>query len=335
MYTSFSWPPWGPSARFETDNQCWIQAGEWRSVSLVKLLITGGAGFIGSHLAEAALAVGYEVVVVDDLSTGRRENVPAGARLHVQDICDASATRALLVAERPDVVSHQAAQTSVVRSVREPLEDARINVLGSLSVIEASLAADVHKLVFASSGGAIYGEVPERKRAATSWPTVPLSPYGVSKLAVERYLESYHKLRGLQAVALRYANVFGPRQDPRGEAGVVAIFLDRVARGEPVEVHGRRTAGDGGCVRDYIFVEDVVKANLRVLVEDTPAKVNVCTGVGTTTAALLDAVEEVLGRPALRTSTPPRSGDLQCSILEPPRGVETKPLLEALASMVT
>jgi UDP-glucose 4-epimerase len=214
----------------------------------MKVLVTGGAGFIGSHVVDAYLAAGHEVVVVDDLSTGHREHVDPRARFHRLDIQDPR-TADLIRAERPDVLNHHAAQMDVRRSVADPLFDARVNVLGTLVLLEAARAAGVQRILFVSSGGAVYGEQ-EVFPAPETHPTNPMSPYGVSKRAGELYAAFYQAVHGMPFLALRYANVYGPRQDPHGEAGVVAIFTGRMLRGEPVTVNG-----DGGQTRDYVYVD--------------------------------------------------------------------------------
>lgn len=284
----------------------------------MKILVTGGAGFIGSHIADALLAAGHEVAVLDDLSTGRRQNVPAGARFFEVDVRDAAAVEAAFAAFRPAVVSHQAAQTSVSVSVREPRRDAEINVVGGLVVLEACVRHSVERVVFASTGGAIYGEVPEGTRASVDWSTRPLSPYGCAKLAVEAYLYAYAHEHGLRSTVLRYANVYGPRQDPHGEAGVVAIFTERLLGGHPMQVNARREVGDPGCVRDYVYVGDVVRANVRAATGDVPAAVlNICTGVAITTLDLVRALEGELGVTAKLGFAPRRAGDIERSVLDP------------------
>jgi UDP-glucose 4-epimerase len=285
----------------------------------VRVLVTGGAGFIGSHVAEAALAAGHEVSVLDDLSTGKREQVPDGARFFAVDVRDAGAVGAAFAEARPEVVSHQAAQVSVALSVREPAFDAAVNVVGSVTVMQACVDHGVGRLVFASSGGAMYGEVAEGVRAdEAGHPIQPLSPYAVSKLAGERYLAAFAHEHGLVGTSLRYGNVYGPRQDPHGEAGVVAIFARRLIRDEPVQVNARRAPGDDGCVRDYVFVDDVVAANLAAMEGriDRPA-VNVGTGVGTDTRTLATRFREQLGSASELRDGPHRAGDLERSVLDP------------------
>lgn len=289
----------------------------------MKILITGGAGFIGGHLAEAALAKGWDVCVVDDLSTGRIENVPSAATLRQVDIRDVAALQLVFDEFRPDLVSHQAAQASVAISVREPQLDAQINVIGSLNVMRAAAATGVGRFVFASTGGAIYGEVPEGVRASVETPPVPLSPYACSKFAVEKYLEAFRIEHGLDYTILRYANVYGPRQDPHGEAGVVAIFCQRLLRGDPIQVNARREAGDPGCVRDYVYVSDVVGANIAACEGRIPDRVlNIGTGVETTTQQLADFLKERLQSSSKVGAGPNRAGDVERSLLDADRLIE-------------
>lgn len=284
----------------------------------MRILVTGGAGFIGSHIADAALARGHEVCVVDNLATGKRENVPKGARFVEIDIRDAALVEKTIADFRPQLIAHQAAQTSVAISTREPLLDASVNVLGSLNIANAAVAHKVERLVFASTGGAIYGEVPEGTRAKEGDPTTPLSPYGCSKLAFENYLPYYAHEYGLASTVLRYANVYGPRQDPHGEAGVVAIFAQRLRDKQPVQVNAKAQLGDDGCIRDYVFVEDVVAANLAAIEGRVKERVmNVATGEATTTRMLIDGLQVALGAPPEVKAGPRRAGDLQRSVLDP------------------
>lgn len=280
--------------------------------------MTGGAGFIGSHVAQACLERGHEVCVLDDLSTGRRENVPEGASFHECDIRDGAAVDAVFEAFRPEVVSHQAAQTSVAVSTREPLRDAEINIMGSLRVLEASVRCEVQHIVFASTGGAIYGEVPDGQRANLDTTPRPISPYACSKFAVEGYLQCYQHEHGLRSTVLRYANVYGPRQDPHGEAGVIAIFCERMLAGKPVQINARREVGDDGCVRDYVYVGDVMRANLAAI-EDTLGEpmINVCTGDATSTRKLAETLRELTGHTGAVAEAPRRAGDVERSVLDP------------------
>lgn len=284
----------------------------------MRVLVTGGAGFIGSHITDAVVADGHEVVVLDDLSTGHRDNVSAGARLVEGDIREAATVDGLFADFRPEVVCHQAAQTSVVVSTREPIRDAAINIIGSLNLLQASVKHRVQRLVFASTGGAIYGEVPAGERATVDWPPRPLSPYACSKLAFERYLTAYQHEHGLTYTILRYANVYGPRQDPHGEAGVVAIFNQRLLSGQPIQINAMREVGDPGCVRDYVYVADVVQANRKAVAGEIAEPIaNVCTGEETTTLDLARRIEAALGVTAQITSGPCRPGDLERSVLDP------------------
>lgn len=251
------------------------------------VVITGGAGFIGSHLTDAFLARGGRVLVIDDLSSGRRENVPAGAELHVLDIRSPEA--ADLVRESgAAILVHAAAQIDVRRSVADPVFDAGVNVLGSLNLFEAARQGGMRQVIFASTGGAIYGEQ-DVFPATEEHPARPLSPYGVAKLAVERYLFFYHAAYGLDATCLRYANVYGERQNPHGEAGVVAIFLDRLLAGQAPTING-----DGLQTRDYVHVSDVVRANLAVAGLPGFRIYNVGTGIETTVVQLYDGLARAL-----------------------------------------
>jgi UDP-glucose 4-epimerase len=263
--------------------------------------VTGGAGFIGSHVVEALLARGDEVTVVDDLSTGKRENVPVGAELVVADIRDG------LGEARPDVVFHLAAQVDVRVSVERPDHDASVNVLGTVAVLEAARETGA-QVVLSSTGGAIYGEcdgpAPETSERR------PLSPYGVSKLAGEEYLAAYNRLYGTRHVSLRYGNVYGPRQDPHGEAGVVAIFLGALARDE-----SPRIFGDGLQTRDYVFAGDVARATLAAAGHDGGV-FNVGTGAETSVVALWELCRRVAGSTREAVFAPARLGELQRSVLD-------------------
>lgn len=289
----------------------------------MRLLITGGAGFIGSHIADRALSKGWTVAVLDDLSSGRFENVPSAARFFKVDIRDTAAVSEAFSAFEPTVVSHQAAQASVAVSVREPQRDAEINILGSLNILAACVSQQVQKIVFASTGGAIYGEVPEGTRAGVDFNPVPISPYACSKFAVEKYMECFRQEHGLSYNVLRYANVYGPRQDPHGEAGVVAIFCNRILDGQSISLNARREAGDDGCIRDYVFIEDVVAANVAALEGSVPDKIlNVGTGKETTTRQLSDLLQKELERNVEVLPNQKRAGDIERSLLDADRLVE-------------
>jgi UDP-glucose 4-epimerase len=264
--------------------------------------------------------------------------VPERAGFSQADIRDAAAVAKVFESFRPEVVTHQAAQTSVAISTREPLRDAEINILGSLNILNLCVKHKVQQLVFASTGGAIYGEVPDGERAREDRAPVPLSPYACSKFSVEKYLTAYGHEHGLRSTVLRYANVYGPRQDPHGEAGVVAIFAQRVMKGEPIQINARRETGDSGCVRDYVFVADVVKANLWAVegkLDKSP--INVCTGAATTTLDLARIIEKSAGVSAKLSYGARREGDVQRSVLDPgdpaPLG-PALPLSEGIARTV-
>lgn len=302
----------------------------------MRVLVTGGAGFIGSHVADALLERGHVVTVVDDLSTGRRENVPERAEFRHGDIRDAEFLQRVFDELRPEVVCHQAAQTSVSVSTREPVRDAAVNVIGSLELLGQCVRTKVQRIVYASTGGAVYGEVADGERATPQWTARPLSPYACSKFAVECYLRAYGHEHGLRSTVLRYANVYGPRQDPHGEAGVVAIFTERLSSGQPIQIYARREAGDPGCVRDYVYVADVVRYNvLAVDGEVAEPIVNVCTGEATTTLDLAHALAGAIGiTPEIR-HTGRRPGDVQRSVLEPSPLVTPTALADGLQHTVS
>jgi UDP-glucose 4-epimerase len=275
-----------------------------------RALVTGGAGFIGSHIADALLDRGFTVVVLDDLSTGRRENLPAGCEFAQLDVRSADAAR--LVREGGfDVVLHEAAQIDVRKSVADPVADASINILGALNLLEAVRAAAKRpRFIFASTGGAIYGDFvtpPNVEEYAKD----PDSPYGIAKCAVEHYLAYYGRIHGVEGGVLRYANVYGPRQDPHGEAGVVAIFCNRLLDGRPLTIFG-----DGRQTRDYVHVKDVAAANMAIATAPLPAvgrldarAMNVGTGVETDVITLAETLRRVSGRDAVIEFAPARPGE--------------------------
>lgn len=283
----------------------------------MRVLVTGGAGFIGSHVADAAIEAGHEVLVVDNLSTGRTENLPPGADFHPIDIRNKPLLRELALHFKPDAISHHAAQASVAVSVREPVMDAEVNLIGSLNVADIALECG-SRLVFSSTGGALYGEVPEGQTAGEDWPAQPMSPYACSKASFELYLRAFGETSGLRYTILRYANVYGPRQDPHGEAGVVAIFLQRLLRGEPIQVNARVREGDEGCVRDYVYVRDSVRANLAAFEGALDGRtINIASGVATTTRSLAEQLASLADRPATIDAGAHRPGDLGRSVLDP------------------
>jgi UDP-glucose 4-epimerase len=271
----------------------------------VRAVVTGGAGFIGSHVADALLARGDEVTVVDDLSAGKREQVPADARFVEADV--RGPLDDLFDDVRPEVCFHLAGQIDLRVATREPAMDADINVLGTIQVLEAARRSDA-EVVFASTGGAIYGEC-DRPAAETA-ALLPISPYGVSKLAAEEYLAAFNRLYGTRHVSLRYGNVYGPRQDPHGEAGVVAIFFRALAAGERPPIYG-----DGRQTRDLVAVEDAVRATLAA--PGQAGVFNIGTGRETSVLEIFDLCRKIAGANVEPELAPAREGELQRSVLDP------------------
>ncbi|HEY8542419.1 MAG TPA: NAD-dependent epimerase/dehydratase family protein [Pseudothermotoga sp.] len=274
------------------------------------ILVTGGAGFIGSHLVDALTQEGYKVVVVDNLSTGKVENLNRNVLFYQQSVEDEEMMERIFMLHKFDFVFHLAAQASVSVSVKEPAKDAKVNILGSLILLEKSVKYGVKKFIFSSTGGAIYGEgVP----VPTSEATVPhpISPYGIAKRSVEMYLEFYKNEKNLNYVSLRYGNVYGPRQDPNGEAGVIAIFSSRMLKNEEVFIFG-----DGEYVRDYVYVKDVVRANLLALNQNVNGIYNIGTGIGTSVNELFKMLAQITNYQRQPTYGPPRKGDIRRSILD-------------------
>jgi len=275
----------------------------------VKVLVTGGAGFIGSNVADGLIAEGYEVVIVDDLSNGREENIPEKAKFYKTDVRD-KALEDVFEAEKPDMVIHNAAQLSVRVSVEEPLLDADINIIGGLNLIDICKKHNVKKIVFASSGGTVYGEQ-KVFPADESHPLGPISPYGVAKLATEHYLYYYLKIYGLDYIALRYANIYGPRQDPHGEAGVVAIFSNMMLAGQTPLING-----DGLQTRDYVYIGDVVKVNIAAIKSDFVGPINIGTGIETDVMALFNILKAASGRDIEEKHGPAKTGEQMRSVLD-------------------
>jgi len=273
-----------------------------------KILVTGGAGFIGSHVAEAFRAAGHDVHVMDDFSSGREENVPEGAVVHRMDIRSDEAA-AVMARERFDVLCHHAAQMDVRRSVADPAFDAQVNILGFLNLMEAGRENGLEKVLFSSTGGAIYGE-PDYTPQDELHPLRPLSPYGITKLCTEKYLFYYHEQYGIDYVALRYANVYGPRQNPHGEAGVVAIFTERMLQGRQPFING-----DGLQTRDYVYVGDVVRANLAALDYDASGIINVGTGIETNVVELFRALRDLIDPEIPEEHAPGKPGEQRRSVL--------------------
>jgi UDP-glucose 4-epimerase len=275
----------------------------------MKVLVTGGAGFIGSHVTDRLIEAGVDVVVLDDLSSGTRAAVNPQARFYHLDV-GSDGVRDIFERERFDCLDHHAAQMNVRRSVDDPIYDARVNILGSLNLLQAAAATGVRKIVFASTGGAIYGEQLTFPTDETHQ-TTPLSPYGVAKLAVEKYLAYYEAVYGLPYVALRYANVYGPRQDPHGEAGVVAIFSERLLRAEPAVING-----DGEQTRDFVYVDDVVRANILAVTSDLHGIYNVGTGIETSVTTLYTLLAKHAGSTLTAQHGPPKAGEQRRSVLD-------------------
>jgi UDP-glucose 4-epimerase len=276
----------------------------------VRVLVTGGAGFIGSHVAGLLLAEGHEVAIVDDLNRGKRDNLPDGAAFYGLDV--RSGCGEAFEEFGPEAVCHQAAQADVRRSVAEPVLDLEINAGGTVRLLESCVRYGVRRFVFASTGGAIYGEQREFP-ASEDHPEYPVSPYGVSKLAAERYLHFFEAQYGLPYAALRYANVYGPRQDPRGEAGVVAIFANRLAAGETCTINGT-----GEQTRDYVYAGDVARANLLALRGDVPSGAyNVGTGIETSVNVLYETMAELSAHALPAQHGPPKPGEQFRSAVDP------------------
>ncbi len=275
-----------------------------------RVLITGGAGFIGSHVAEAFLAAGNEVAIIDNLTTGRRENLPPAARFFQSDITDTTALDGIFSTFKPELVAHLAAQTSVRVSTQDPAHDLRVNVLGTLLLLERAARGGAGHFIFSSSGGALYGDgvplpTPETEICR------PASPYGVSKLAGEEYLGWAQRTGGMRCCALRYANVYGPRQDPHGEAGVVAIFAGKMLAGEAPVING-----DGLQTRDYVFVKDVVAANLAAAERGLTGAYNVGCGVETDVTVLYDRIAALTNFRGGRRHGPGMPGEQRRSCLD-------------------
>ncbi len=286
----------------------------------MRIIVTGGAGFIGSHQVDVLSSIGHEVAVIDDLSSGSTDNIPAQIKLYTIDVRDKLAIEHAFADFKPEAVSHQAAQMSVSRSVREPDFDAQVNILGLVNVLSAAAITGARRFVFASSGGVLYGDV--TTPAPEETPANPMSPYGITKWAGEKYLKFFVQEHGLECVALRYSNVYGPRQNPHGEAGVVAIFCTRMLQGESSTING-----DGKYIRDYVHVSDVVHANVLALEAaglgfryfnvgtSRPTDVNQLSGL------LSDNCQQLLNQRGIArnvpasTYGPARAGDLRSNLI--------------------
>ena len=305
----------------------------------MKIIVTGGAGFIGSHIVDAYIAAGHEVLVLDDMSTGHAENLNSRAKFMKVDIRDENRVERAFATFRPDIVNHHAAQIDIRRSVGDPVFDAAVNILGSITLLQQAVKHDVHGFIFASSGGAIYGETPQP--APESAPKAPISPYGAAKAAVENYLFVFNKTFGLPTVALRYGNVYGPRQDPKGEAGVVSIFAGALLAGKTPTIFG-----SGDQVRDYVYVGDVAHANVlavNYLLSDHPTPrtpdeqaFNIGSGRSTSVNDLYAALTAIVGVDRSAIHGDPRPGELMESRLDISRARATlgfTPQMEFTAGM--
>ena len=275
----------------------------------MKALVTGGAGFIGSNIVDALIEAGHEVVVVDNLYMGRTKNLNSKAKFYLMDLRAAELAK-LFALEKFDVVYHEAAQMDVRRSVEDPIFDAQVNVLGTLNILQNSVKNAVKKIIFASTGGAIYGEQ-DYFPADESHPNRPVSPYGITKLTVEKYLYFYKLTYGLQHVILRYANVYGPRQNPHGEAGVVAIFIEKMLQNEQPIING-----DGTQTRDFVFVEDVVRANLLALDYPESDIFNVGTAIETDVNTIFRELNKIVGKNIPEKHGPAKEGEQQRSVID-------------------
>jgi len=275
----------------------------------MKILVTGGAGFIGSHVADALVGAGHEIHVIDDLSAGKIDNVSGDVTFHQYDIRSPEASR-LFDEHRYEALVHLAAQMDVRRSVADPRFDADVNVGGILNLMEAGRKTGLKKVVFSSTGGAIYGE-PEYVPQDEGHPVQPISPYGITKLTTEKYLYFYQQAYGIDFVALRYGNVYGPRQNPHGEAGVIAIFIKRLVSGDPVMIYG-----DGEQTRDYVFVEDVARANMAALDHEGSGTFNIGTAVETTVNELFAVIRDRIAPSTPGSYAPARVGEQMRSVLD-------------------
>lgn len=271
----------------------------------MKILLTGGAGFIGSHVADAYVAAGHDVAIIDDLSRGSEKNVPAQARFYRGDILDRDFVEKVFAGEKPNAVNHHAAQMDVRRGVREPIFDASVNILGSINLLELAITHEAQRFVYISSAGAAYGE-PNKMPVPEDYPINPITPYGISKHTVEHYLFTFAALYGLPYVVLRYGNVYGPRQSSKGEAGVFAIFCEQMLSGTRPVIYG-----DGSKLRDYVYIEDVAEANLLALERGTGQIFNIADGVPTSDYEIFAKVRHALGIQGLEPKyVPKRAGEI-------------------------
>lgn len=276
----------------------------------MKVVVTGGAGFIGSHIVDGLIEEGYEVVIIDDLSTGNESNISPNAKFYNLDIKD-NELESIFRDERPDYVCHQAAQKDVRVSVTDPIYDAKINILGTINILQNCIKYNTKKIVFASTGGAIYGEQ-DMFPAPETHPTRPISPYGITKLVAEHYMYYYQTVHGLDYVSLRYANVYGPRQDPHGEAGVVAIFIQKMLRGESPIING-----DGEQTRDFVYVEDVARANIMAIKNVVSEKIfNIGTAKEITVNQIVSHLRDIINPRIEGQHGPAKAGEQMRSVID-------------------
>ncbi|MFA4967546.1 MAG: SDR family oxidoreductase [Candidatus Margulisiibacteriota bacterium] len=275
----------------------------------MKILITGGAGFIGSNVADALIDAGHEVAIIDNLSTGKKENLNPKAQFHEIDLRDKTVVD-IIAGFKPEIVYHIAAQIDVRKSVSDPIYNAEVNEIGTLNLLEAARKNNVKKIVFSSTGGALYGEVEKKSGADENHPQEPISPYAITKRSVEMYLFAYKQLYGLNYTVLRYGNVYGPRQDPLGEAGVIAIFCGKMLGGEAPTIFG-----DGKQLRDYVYVGDIAAANLLALDHGDNQTYNIGTGKGVSVNELFAHLKDLMKLDKDAVYAPPRAGELFRSVL--------------------
>ncbi|MBU0501640.1 MAG: NAD-dependent epimerase/dehydratase family protein [Candidatus Margulisbacteria bacterium] len=276
----------------------------------MKILVTGGAGFIGSNVVDAYIEAGHEVAILDNLSTGKKQNLNPKAKFFEVDLCDRAKVFETVKSFSPEIMNHHAAQIDVRKSVADPVFNAEVNELGTLNLLDAAVKNKVKKIIFSSTGGALYGEVKERGGAEENHFLEPISPYAITKRSVEMYLFAYRQLYGLNFTVLRYGNVYGPRQDPLGEAGVIAIFCGKLLAGQQPMIYG-----DGKQLRDYVYVGDIAAVNLLVLIKGENQMFNVGRGVGVSVKELFAELKKQLMFKGEAIYAPPRAGELFRSVL--------------------
>ena len=283
----------------------------------MKILVTGGAGFIGSHIVDAYINLGHEVIVIDNLSTGQKRFLNPKAIFYQVDIRERAQVEEIFATHQPGVLNHHAAQMDVRKSVADPIFDAEVNILGLIHLMEIGRTTGLKQVIFASSGGTVYGEA-KQIPTPESAPTLPISPYGISKLASENYLHFYRAIYGIKFAALRYGNVYGPRQNPHGEAGVVAIFCKKLLKQEQPVING-----DGEQTRDFVYVKDVVEANVLALNLRQPLIVNIGTGTATSVNTVFDILGRLMQSTLPKKYGPVKPGEQRTSVLETSLAKET------------